>query len=163
MQTYLNNITILDIAIVIVHLVICISIGFYHFKNVKTAQDFFTVKASKILPSILVCTIFATAIGGGTILGYVDEIYKNSVVLFFIVTQPFLWIITSKIIIPSIYKFKDCTTLPQIMHKLFGNSGKFISICSVIIDCIGATSLQVLAFGSICQYFFILIYFMELL
>ena len=77
MQTYLNNLTILDIAIVISHLVICIGIGFYHFKNIKTAQDFCTVREGKALPTILVCTIFATAIGGGTIVGYIDEIYKK--------------------------------------------------------------------------------------
>ncbi len=65
-----------------------------------------------------------------------------------------LSIVTGKIITSGIYKFKDCSTLPQIMYKLFGKSGKIISIYAVIIDCIGATSLQVLAFGAICQYFF---------
>lgn len=154
MQTYLNNLTILDIAIVISHLVICIGIGLYHFRGIKTAHAFCTVKASKILPSILLCTIFATAIGGGTIIGYIDQIWKNPVVLFFVITQPFYWIVTSKIITSGIYKFKECSTLPQIMYKLFGKSGKIISIYAVVIDCITATSIQVLAFGTICQYFF---------
>ena len=154
MQTYLNNLTILDIAIVISHLVICIGIGLYHFRGIKTAHAFCTVKVSKILPSILLCTIFATAIGGGTVIGLIDEICKNQIVLFFVITQPFYWIITSKIITSGIYKFKKCSTLPQIMYKLFGKSGKIISIYAVIIDCIGVTSLQVLAFGTICQYFF---------
>lgn len=154
MQTYLNNLTILDIAIVISHLVICIGIGFYHFRRIKTAHAFYTVKVSKILPSILLCTIFATAIGGGTIIGLIDEICKNPVVLFLVITQPFYWIVTSKIITSGIYKFKECSTLPQIMYKLFGKSGKIISIYAVVIDCIGVTSLQVLAFGTICQYFF---------
>lgn len=40
------------------------------------------------------------------------------------------------------------------MYKLFGKNGKIVSIYAVVIDCIGVTSLQVLAFGTICQYFF---------
>ena len=52
MQKYLNDLTILDITIVIFHLAICIGIGFYHLKSIKTAHDFCTIKASKILPSI---------------------------------------------------------------------------------------------------------------
>ena len=154
METYLNKLTILDITIVISHLVICLCIGFYHFRRIKTAHAFCTIKASKILPSILLCTIFATAIGGGTIIGYIDQICKNPVVLFFVITQPFYWIVTSKIITSGIYKFKECSTLPQMMYKLFGKSGKIVSIYAVVIDCIGVTSLQVLAFGTICQYFF---------
>ncbi len=154
METYLNKLTILDITIVISHLVICLCIGFYHFRRIKTVHAFCTVKVSKILPSILLCTIFATAIGGGTIIGYIDQICKNPIVLFFVITQPFYWIVTSKIITSGIYKFKECSTLPQIMYKLFGKSGKIVSIYAVVIDCIGVTSLQVLAFGTICQYFF---------
>ena len=154
MQAYLNNLTILDIAIVISHLVICLCIGFYHFRRIKTAHAFCTVKASKILPSILLCTIFATEIGGGTIIGYIDEICKNPIVLFFIITQPFLWIVTSKIITQGIYKFKECATLTQVLHKIWGKSGKYIGLYTVIIDSVTFITLQSLAFASICNYFF---------
>ena len=154
MQTYLNNLTVLDIVIVITHLLICICIGFYHLKSIKTDKDFCTVKAGKTLPSILVCTIFATAIGAGAIMGLVDEIYHEPIVLFYVLTQPFYWIVTSKIVTSGIYKFKDCTTLTQVMYNLFGKRGKIVTLYAVIVDCIGATTIQVLAFGAICNYFF---------
>ena len=154
MQTYLNNLTILDIAIVISHLVICTGIGFYHLKSIKTAQDFCTVRGGKTLPAILVSTIFATAISGGTVIGLVDEIYKNPIVLFFIITQPFYWLITSKIITPGIHKFKDCTTLTQVLQQIWGGAGKYIGLYTVIIDSIAFITLQLLAFASICNYFF---------
>ena len=154
MQTYLNNLTILDIAIVISHLVICIGIGFYHFKNIKTAQDFCTVREGKALPTILVCTIFATAISGGTVIGLVDEIYNNPMVLLYIITQPFYWFITSKIITSGIHKFKDCMTLTQVLYQIWGGAGKYIGLYTVIIDSIAFITLQLLAFASICNYFF---------
>jgi Na+/proline symporter/signal transduction histidine kinase len=154
MQTYLNNLTVLDIAIVAAHLLICICIGFYHLKTIKTDNDFCTLRKNKNLPSILVCTIFATSIGGGTIIGYIDEIYKNSIVLIYVLMQPFLWIITGKIVTSGIYKFQNCTTLTQIMYNLFGRYGKIIAFWTVLIDCIGATTIQILAFGAICNYFF---------
>ena len=123
MQTYLNNLTILDIAIVISHLVICIGIGLYHFRGIKTAHAFCTVKVSKILPSILLCTIFATAIGGGTVIGLIDEICKNQIVLFFVITQPFYWIITSKIITSTSVRSFIIATIDDIMasRKLIMN------------------------------------------
>ena len=154
MQTYLNNLTVLDIAIVAAHLLICICIGFYHLKTIKTDNDFCTLRINKNLPSILVCTIFATAIGGGTIIGCIDEIYKNPIVLIYVLMQPFLWIITGKIVTSGIYKFKNCTTLTQIMYNLFGRYGKIIAFWTVLVDCIGATTIQILAFGAICNYFF---------
>ena len=154
MQTYLNNLTILDIAIVISHLVICIGIGFYHFKNIKTAQDFCTVREGKALPTILVCTIFATAISGGTVIGLVDEIYNHPMVLLYIITQPFYWFITSKIITSGIHKFKDCMTLTQVLYQIWGGAGKYIGLYTVIIDSIAFITLQLLAFASICNYFF---------
>ncbi len=154
MQKYLNDLTILDITIVIFHLAICIGIGFYHLKSIKTAHDFCTIKASKILPSILVCTIFATSISGGTIIGLINEIYSNPIVLLYVITQPFYWIITSKIITSGLYKFKDCTTLTQVLYHIWGGLGKYVSIYTVIIDSIAFITIQLLAFASICSYFF---------
>jgi len=112
------------------------------------------VRGGKTLPAILVCTIFATAISGGTVIGLVDEIYKNPIVLFFIITQPFYWLITSKIITPGIHKFKYCTTLTQVLYQIWGGAGKYIGLYTVIIDSIAFITLQLLAFASICNYFF---------
>ena len=154
MQKYLNDLTILDITIVIFHLAICIGIGFYHLKSIKIAHDFCTIKASKILPSILVCTIFATSISGGTIIGLINEIYSNPIVLLYVITQPFYWIVTSKIITSGIHKFKGCTTLTQVLSKIWGKLGRYIGLYTVIIDSIAFITIQLLAFASICSYFF---------
>ena len=154
MTTYFNKIAVLDIIIVVMHLLICICIGLYHLNKTRTEKDFYTVKGVKNLPLMLLCTIFATAVGGNTIIGYIDEIYNNPMVLLFIITQPFFWIVTSKIVTSGINKFNGCTTLTQIMYRLFGKHGNIITIFAVIIDCIGATTIQIFAFGSICHYFF---------
>ncbi|MFQ3307423.1 MAG: putative membrane protein YwzB, partial [Candidatus Midichloriaceae bacterium] len=109
MQRYLNDLTILDIVIVVSHLLICIGIGFYHLKSIKTDKDFCTMDIGKHFPLILICTLFATAIGGGTIIVYIDEICKNPVVLFFIIAQPFYWLITSKVVTQgNCMKFSEC-------------------------------------------------------
>ena len=51
MQTYLNNLTVLDIAIVAAHLLICICIVFYHLKTIKTDKDFCTLRKNQSPPS----------------------------------------------------------------------------------------------------------------
>ncbi len=151
---YFNNLTIIDVSIVIIHFFACIMIGFYHWRKIKTDVDFYSLNFGKSLPTILICTIFATAIGGGTIMGYVNEIYKNSIILIFIITQPLYWIITSKVLLSGIDRIKDCKTLTQIMNKIFGKIGKITSLYTSLIDCIIASSVQIIAFGLLCEYFF---------
>jgi Na+/proline symporter len=129
-------------------------IGFYHWRKIKTDVDFYSLNFGKSLPTILICTIFATAIGGGTIMGYVNEIYKNPLILIFIITQPLYWIITSKVLLSGIDRIKDCKTLTQIMNRFYGKPGKIIGLYAVLIESIGASSMQIIAFGLICEYFF---------
>ena len=58
MQTYLNNITVLDIAIVAAHLLICICIGFYHLKTIKILIKIFTlINIQFPVPVITISTI----------------------------------------------------------------------------------------------------------
>ena len=89
----------------------------------------------------MLCTIFATAVGGGTVFGCVDELYNNSSALLFIITQPIYWLVTSKIVTAGIHKFKDCKSIAGIMHQLFGKFGKIITLFNVLVDCIGTTSI----------------------
>ena len=151
---YLNNLTIIDISIVFIHFLACIGIGLYHWRKIKTDTDFYSLDFGKSLPTILICTIFATAIGGGTIMGYVNEIYKNPLILIFIITQPIYWLVTSKVLLSGIDKIKDCKTLTQIMNKIFGKPGKIIGLYAILVDFILGSSMQIIAFGLICEYFF---------
>ena len=75
-------------------------------------------------------------------------------VLFFIITQPFYWIVTGKIITSGIHKFKDCTTLTQVLSQIWGKLGRYIGLYTIIIDGIAFITIQLLAFASICSYFF---------
>ena len=151
---YFNDLTVIDVSIILIHFLICVAIAFYHWRRIKTDTDFYSLNFGKALPTILVCTIFATTIGGGTVIGYVNEMYRNPIILIFIITQPIYWLITSKIIISGIDKIKGCTSLTQVMNKIFGKPGKIIGFYVVVLESIGASSMQIVEFGFICEYFF---------
>ena len=151
---YTKNTSILDIVVIISHITICLGIALYHFRKVKKVEDFSTLRPSKNLVSVLVCTIFATSIGAGSTMWYIDEIYRNPIFLFYMLAQPIYWLITSKIITSGIHKIKDCTTFTQVLKKFFGRTGKTIGLYITLLDCIIAITIQFLAFGTICQYFF---------
>jgi Na+/proline symporter len=149
-----QNLSIFDISLVIIHVLICFGIAFYYFRKIKKADDFsFGLKNYSTI--MFVCTIFATGIGAGTAIGYVDKLYNGGlIILIFILSQPFFWLMSSKFLVPKIYNLQFCSTISQVMAKLYGKSGGFITVLASVVETIGAICVQAIAIGAMCSYFF---------
>ena len=150
----LQNLPIFDVLLVITHIFICMGIAFYYYKKVKKADDFaFGLKNSSTI--MFVCTIFATAVGAGSTIGYVDKLYNGGViVLIYVLSQPLYWLVTAKILVPKIYNLQFCSTISQVMGSLYGKSARFITVFATIIETIGTICMQSIAIGAMCAYFF---------
>jgi Na+/proline symporter len=150
----LQNLQIFDISLVIIHVFMCMSIAFYYYKKVKKADDFsFGLKNSSTI--MFVCTIFATSMGAGSTIGYVDKLYNGGVIaLIYVLSQPLYWLITAKILAPKIYNLQFCSTISQVMERLYGKSAGFITVFASIVETIGVICMQSVAIGAICAYFF---------
>ena len=125
-----------------------------YYKKVKKADDFaFGLKNSSTI--MFVCTIFATAVGAGSTIGYVDKLYNGGViVLIYVLSQPLYWLVTAKILVPKIYNLQFCSTISQVMGRLYGKSAGFITVFASIIETVGAICMQSIAIGAMCAYFF---------
>jgi Na+/proline symporter/signal transduction histidine kinase len=149
-----QNLSIFDISLVLIHILICFGIALYYFRKIKKADDFsFGLKNYSTI--MFVCTIFATGIGAGTAIGYVDHLYNGGlIILIFILSQPFFWLISSKFLVPKICNMQFCSTISQVMEKLYGRSGGFITVLVSVVEVIGAICVQAIAIGAMCTYFF---------
>jgi Na+/proline symporter/signal transduction histidine kinase len=149
-----QNLQVFDILLVIIHVCICLGIAFYYYKKIKKADDFsFGLKNSSTI--MFVCTIFATGVGAGSTIGYVDQLYHGgAIVLIYVLLQPFFWLITAKFLVPKIYNMQFCSTISQVMRSIYGKSAGFITVIVAVIETIGAISMQSIAIGAMCAYFF---------
>ena len=90
-----QDLSIFDISLVIIHIFVCFGIAFYYFRKIKKADDF-SFGLKNYSTTMFVCTIFATVVGSGTTIGYVDHLYKGGIiVLIYVLSQPFFWLITA--------------------------------------------------------------------
>lgn len=145
---------LIDISIVIAYVIICLIIGLIKARPVNTAAKF-SVLYKQIPNSMLICTMFASSIGAGSIFGASERIYIHGPLLvLFTLIQPAYWWISSKIFAPRIAEFSDCITISQIMNKLYGKPGKWISAISTIITSLGIIAAQAMAVGYLLNYFF---------
>ena len=149
-----QNLSIFDISLVVIHVFICFVIAFYYFRKIKKADDFsFGLKNYSTI--MFVCTIFATVVGAGTTIGYIDELYNGGIIiLIFVLLQPVFWLITAKLIVPKIYNLQFCSTISQVMEKLYGKSAGFLTVLVAVIEAIGFICVQAIAVGAMCEYFF---------
>ena len=87
-------------------------------------------------------------------MGIVEKVY--SLGLFFAITSlfvPLFWLIMVQIFGKNIDQFKGCLSVSDIMEKLYGRIGRWITnICAMFLS-IGAVAVQVLATGYIFHYF----------
>lgn len=143
-----------DLLIVAAYMAICLLIGLFRSNRIKNLKQF-ALGYKNISTSILVCIIFASNIGGGTLLGTAEKLSLFG--LAFIIGRLFLpigWLITTRIYGPNIEQFKDCISVSQIMHKLYGSFGRWVTTIAAVIMGIGILVAQAVAIGYVFNYFF---------
>ena len=85
-----------DLLIVAAYLIICLAIGLYRYVKIKTPKQF-ALGYQSLSTTILVCVIFASTVGGGTIFGYTEKLYIYGIA--FLIGQLFIplsWFILQK-------------------------------------------------------------------
>ncbi|WP_339042069.1 sodium:solute symporter family transporter [Candidatus Lariskella endosymbiont of Hedychridium roseum] len=142
-----------DIVIIVLYLAVCLILGLYKSRAVLNIREYAVGKGS-FHDVLMVSAIFATFAGAAYTIGTVDKVY--SIGLLFAVPRmfaPLFWLITIRIFAVNIEKFHDCITISDIMEKLYGHVGKWVTNCTALIVAIVATSIQALAIGQILNYF----------
>lgn len=143
----------MDNIIISSYLVIVLIIGFYKSQNIKTMREFAIADKKYSLP-IMVATITATAIGGGSTMGIISSIFSFGVVYIFIsFGNPVNKFLTGQFFIEKLDHFNDCISVGDIMHKLYGKNARIISGICGSLYCAATVGAQVTAIGFAIQYF----------
>lgn len=144
----------LDIFIVLIYLLLLLFIGIYQRSNKDGFKGFARI-SDKINKSklMLVATIFASTIGGGTTFGIAEKTFSGNIyysyALFLVIPVDILIAIY---IIPRIIKHYGAESIGDIMAHYYGQTGRIISGVSVILVSIGFLAAQISVSGRIFEY-----------
>ena len=151
----MHNIHIIDIYIIILYFVVCIGIGLYKYKSVKTLKEY-TLGGKNFPDLVIITTLFATYIGETDVLGVVTEVYQLG--LFFavaILIEPIaMWLLSARLYGKNIDQFQSCMSISDIMSKLYGQAGRWVTNISALFMSVVLTTSSITAMGYIMNYFF---------
>lgn len=149
------NLHIIDVAIILGYLAICLVIGFFTSKKIHTIKDY-AIGSGRVTTAVLVGTFMATEIGAGTTVGTISKVQSAGLVFIVaLVFWPLLWIASSYIFSKNIAYFKEkgCISLPDIMEQTYGKVGRWITNVVSFVFSIGIVALQIIAINYLLQYF----------
>ncbi|WP_165379605.1 sodium:solute symporter family transporter [Rickettsiales endosymbiont of Peranema trichophorum] len=146
MQNYLELIRP-DLLIVFFYLVACLVLGFYKVGTLKNIKEY-TLGTGGFTNFALIATLFATYIGAASTTGTIEEVY-NEGVLFIIIqaAEPIPWFIAAYVFGRNIEQFRGCISISDIMTRLYGAPGKWVTNVSSILLSLGVVTAQVTAIG----------------
>lgn len=140
-----------DIFSIIAYLVLCLVIGLWGIRNMKTFKDF-ALGSKKISTGALVSTLYATYLGAGATFGLIEQINNIGIVCVFVAGAIVLqWYITKTIFCKKIAKFKGCVSQSHIMGKLYGPSALWVCNMVNVIFSIGVVAIQIAVIGLVAQ------------
>lgn len=135
------------------YLIVVLIIGFYKSRNIRTMREFSIADKNYSLP-IMVATLTATAIGGGSTLGIISSIFTSGVVYILIsLGNPINQLLVAQFFIEKLDNFTDCISIGDIMDKLYGKNARIISGICGSLYCAAAVGGQVSAIGFVVHYF----------
>lgn len=144
----------IDIFIVLAYLLIVPTISIFNKRQQNNFQSF-TKISSRLKGStlILVATIFASAIGGGTTFGVSEKVFSESIAYSYglIAVIP-LDILIAIYILPKLTAHYQSETIGDIMSSYYGNSGRYLGGMSAILVATGFLAAQISVSGRIFEY-----------
>ncbi|MCF6465966.1 sodium:solute symporter family protein [Clostridium sp. Cult2] len=142
---------ILDTGIFIIYLLGTLAIGWY-FKNRTDTSDEFMVANRGLGLSVFIATMVATSVGGGTLTGYIGQVYESglvilpTVIVFFIIQ-----FLIAKFLAEKVQKFEGYTA-PDVLGKTYGRTSQLLAGISSMIYMLGAgPALQAIALGTVIE------------
>jgi solute:Na+ symporter, SSS family len=143
----------IDNVIVVGYLVFVLCLGFYKGRNIKNMREF-SVADRKYSLLVMVATVTATVIGGGSTLGLISSVFSVGIVYILIsFGNPINHFLVGQFLVDKIENFSDCISVGDIMKKLYGKNAQIITgVCGALYGA-AAVGGQVSAIGFIVHYF----------
>lgn len=142
-----------DNLIVLSYLVFVLWLGFYYGRNIKNMREF-SVADRKYSLLVMIATLSATVIGGGSTFGLISSVFSFGVIYIIIsFANPLNHFLVGQFFVDRIESFSDCISVGDVMNKLYGRHARIITgICGALYGA-AAVGGQVSAIGFIIHYF----------
>lgn len=143
-----------DYYIVCFYLFLTLLIGIYYGRQIENLRDF-SICNTGFPTSVLLATLFATVIGGGSTCGIASNVHKYGIIFMFAFSGAAInKILVAKYIVPKIDFSMNILTFGDIFKDAYGKTGRLIAgffIFFVSIVCIGQ---QITALAFVFECFF---------
>lgn len=144
-----------DIIITLLYLILILVIGIYNKTNLVSFNSYARVQGkTKNNRLILVATIFASSVGGGTIFGIAEKAFSGDISYTYglILAIP-IDILIAIYLVPKIIKHYGAESIGDIFAKYYGQTGRFLAGITTVIVSTGFVAAQISVSGYIFQYF----------
>ncbi len=144
----------IDNLIVLLYLIAVLAIGLYYRSRSGSLQGYSSMsRTTGTSTFMLVATIFATAVGGGTTFGLSEKAFSGNLSYSYalLITVPVdLWI--AFYLVPKVVKYHGAISVGDIMSKFYGDTGKIITGVAATLISVGYLAAQVNVSGRIFQH-----------
>jgi Na+/proline symporter len=142
----------LDNYIILAYLLLLLASGIYNKSN-NSYKAYTSMGKLKNNSFLLLATIFASAVGGGTTFGLTEAVYENNLAyVYALLLNVPIDILIAIFIVPKLFEYRGAITIGDIVKKNYGTSGSIIAGLSVIVSSIGYMAAQISVSSKIFQY-----------
>lgn len=144
----------LDILIVVTYLLLLMSIGFYNRSRFQNFTSFASVTNNGSSSFLIIATIFASSIGGGTSFGISERVFSEDISYgVALMAAAIIDVLIAIFIIPKfVQKHYGAKSVGDIMFVYYGNVGRYLSGVAAIVFSIGILAAQISVSGYIFNY-----------
>ncbi|NDL58886.1 sodium:solute symporter family protein [Phytoactinopolyspora mesophila] len=140
------------VATITIYLVIIVAIGVYFRRYISGVEDFALAGRSLGLP-VLVGTLFASYIGGATVVGWTGSFYAMGAAWWFSGIGGVLGIVFATVVMAERSRKLRQFTVPDLLAIRYDNSTRYVSAVMIIIGDIAIVTVQILAIAGILTTF----------
>lgn len=142
-----------DIVIVVVFLLITLLLGIYYSRDIRTMRAY-AVGDRRYSTGVLVATVFATLIGGGSTLGIAEKVYSVGLVFAVTCLGPIInKLLTARYIAPRARVFEGMISAGDVAEHCYGRAAKVVTGLAGVAFMVGSLGIQVGSIGYISHVF----------
>ena len=144
----------MDTLVVILFLFLTLIIGIYFGRNIHTIKDY-AISKGGFSNHIMVATLFATVIGGGSTCGIATNVYRSGVIFIFAFYGAAInKLLVAYFIAPKFKRDENILSIGDLFDKNYGTTGRLTAGCCVLLVSVATLGQQVAAIGFIFEQFF---------
>lgn len=136
------------LATIIIYLIVIVGIGIYYKRYVDGVEDFALAGRSLNLP-VLVGTLFATMMGGATVVGHMGSYYLLGIDWWFSGLGGILGIFVAATVLAEKFRKLEQFTVPDVLSIRYDNRSRYVSGVMIIIGDIAVVTVQILSMTGI--------------